>query len=630
MSESSNQKIVIFEEINSGFFPLASACAKKGDKVCFFRIDKKFLDNPYVKKNLDSITFINLSKVIFNYYLFVKAGACAHKNLDAVFDKFFKKSASILVTKTLYDSPDIENMYKKEIFLYLNDLYYLQYRINAYIENLTCSVEFYPSESSEIHSDDLSPLSKKVKVIRCTNPRLLLNTYHKKLKEYVNLFYPIYILFKKVKWISRRKIPQKKYRLGINANLPALFSWNYHYINYIVDEIYGFPKEEIFFIDETYRKEIPKEFEEHGFAYMDFLHQRVTISIQLFKKVVGIFFPAWLMAAIYSLGEERHIVKSTRLILTDFIRWNILMDSIELKNHVTILLPDTISKNLVLTKHGCKMWFVYPDNYTGDYHSGWDEKIPTSTVYTFINTDSAIIFGNKVKRFFSYNRNAIKSYHTIGVLSAQRIKELRERRIYSSLTPLLKQKNISGKVIGIFDSGFVDWGPNKVADGIRFAEEVLRLLDEIPEISIIFKEKRFLSATPQLSEIYAKLMNHPRCVFVKKQEHNCIFATEVIAYSDLVISVAYTSTTAEALAAKTKAIYYNVAGNNRRENYYFNKFPNLVAHDYEELKKLVQYWLYEVSNEQFEAFLERYVKGEIDPYLDMKAIDRFQEMIQKD
>ena len=113
-------------------------------------------------------------------------------------------------------------------------------------------------------------------------------------------------------------------------------------------------------------------------------------------------------------------------------------------------------------------------------------------------------------------------------------------------------------------------------------------------------------------------------------ETDCIFSTEVIALSHLVISAVYTSTTAEALGAKIKAIYYDVAGTDIGDHYYFNKFPNLVAHNYEELKKLVKYWLYEVTEEQFENFLNKYVKGEIDPYLDGKAIERLQALILKE
>ena len=60
---------------------------------------------------------------------------------------------------------------------------------------------------------------------------------------------------------------------------------------------------------------------------------------------------------------------------------------------------------------------------------------------------------------------------------------------------------------------------------------------------------------------------------------------------------------------------------------FIDKIPNFVAHNYEELKRLVQKLLYETSEEEYRDFLNTYVKGKIDPYLDGKAVTRFQELL---
>jgi polysaccharide biosynthesis PFTS motif protein len=467
-----------------------------------------------------------------------------------------------------------------------------------------------------------------VKIVNDYSLRTRLTAYQKKIKEFENLFYPLFILLKKVKWISIKQISQKKYLLGINANLPALFSWNYHYIYYLVDEIYGISKDQIIFIDETYRKEIPREFEAHGFAYMNFLHKRVVISFKFFKQIVLNFIPAWIRCVVHALSDERHIIKTSRLILTDYIRWNLLMDTVVIKNHVTILLPDTTSKNLIFTRQGIKTWYIYPDNYTADYHTGWDEKIQIPMVYSFMSADFAVIFGNKIKRYFSYNRNTIKEYKPIGVLTAQRIEEIRNGKVPSRLRSRIIESNLRHPIIGIFDTTFADHGPLKIRHGLQFGNDLIRLLDDFPDIHIIFKEKKNISITPELAPVYEKLEKHPRCLVVRKTEQDCLFSSDVIAMSNFVISAAYTSTTAEALASKTRAVYYDVAGTDIGDQYYFNRFPNFVAHDYDELKKLVHYWLYESTPEDFDNFLTTYVKDEIDPYLDMKAISRLHQMFK--
>ena len=72
-------------------------------------------------------------------------------------------------------------------------------------------------------------------------------------------------------------------------------------------------------------------------------------------------------------------------------------------------------------------------------------------------------------------------------------------------------------------------------------------------------------------------------------------------------------------------IYYDATGKFR--NLYFDRSPLFVAHDIDELSDLVQYWLCECSEQEFHTFLKTYIKGELESYLDGKAITRFRERI---
>ena len=67
----------------------------------------------------------------------------------------------------------------------------------------------------------------------------------------------------------------------------------------------------------------------------------------------------------------------------------------------------------------------------------------------------------------------------------------------------------------------------------------------------------------------------------------------------------------------------------RFRRYYYDHFPNLVAHGYDELVKLVDHWLYKVKDEEFSEYIDRYIKDEIDPYVDGCAITRFRELLIK-
>ena len=115
---------------------------------------------------------------------------------------------------------------------------------------------------------------------------------------------------------------------------------------------------------------------------------------------------------------------------------------------------------------------------------------------------------------------------------------------------------------------------------------------------------------------------YPRCYTTTGSQSD---PSEVTAISDLVVSACFTSVTVEALGARKRAIYFDATGKFR--NLYFDRFPRFVAHSTDELIDLVRYWLYENSEQEFTAFLETYIKGELESYLDGKAITRFRERI---
>jgi len=620
MFKTGENKIIFFEKITPGNYRVARDCLNQGHMIYFFNSDAK----------VNTSKFIDLSKHIFDYHLIISAGAAAHKNIDTVFGKYFVASQSIATTIKLYRLPELINMYKKELLLYLNDVYYLELKLNTMIEGTIGEVEFYPANGFDIHTDKTSLLSKRVNIINNNPVYDRLTDWYKHIRDSALLFYPIYILLKKVKWVSLNKKPAETYQIGINANLPAMFTWNYQYINYFIEPDSGIPKEKIIFIDERYNQGMQNEFKEHGFRYIDFLHGRTTISLDLLLDLMGRFLPLLCICIFQTLLEDQCISKTTRVILTDYVRWNLLANTIHIKNNVTVLLPDTISKNHILTAHGCKTWFIYPDNTTGDYHTGWDEDVRVSTVFTLMSVDTAIIFGNKVRRYFEYHRNNIKNYIPVGVISAQSVRKIREGKLKSPLTETLKEKKFPRIRIGVFDTTFADYGVLKIKDGIKFCKDILALLDDFPEVGVIFKEKKFRNFTPEVSSMYKLLEEHPRCIVVPKKETGTIFASDVIAASVLVISAAYTTTTTEAMGARTKAIYYDVVGKDNGDNFYFNRFPNFVAHDYRQLKNLVKYWLYDVTSEDFNAYLERNFKTEIDPYLDGHAIDRLKQLLMAD
>lgn len=622
------EKIVFFEMIDAAYGALVDKYLKNDFIIYFFKIDEKFINRAKIKQYIKSEKLLDTSGIIFKYELYRQASFLAHENVDAIFEKYFSSSPSIKYMQKLLDCPYIVNMYKKELLLYLEKLYEIELKINGISSSKGANdIHFIPRRDLVIHADDSSPLLDNVKIINYKNFKVHIDKCLRKAKFTIFLLYPIYRFFKKIKRVSDNKCA-KKFKVGITIeNHPrSIFLMNYLTETFYIHEK-EFPKDEVLFIDENLDKNV-KEYKKRELQYTNLIEDREVISTALFwEKIVRDFFPAWLRSVYFSLSEEPLIVKTNSKILSDYIIWNIFTDNYLINNYARRMLPDNISKIHILSQNNIKTWFIFPDNSSTAFHLDWNESKKNQTLHSFMYYDNAIIYGNIVERYFKIHRNFIKKYIKNGVFFSQIVYKLREGKSKSDLPSFLEQKHFPKRIIGVFDTTYADFGPMKINDGIRFAEDILKLLQDFPDIGIVFKAIKEPALTPYLIPLYEKLKNHERCVFFYRYNKEGVSSPEVIAVSDVVISAAYTSPSAEALGARKKAIYYDVAGHEIGDKYYYNRYPNFVAHNYGELKNLVNYWLNEVTDREFEDFLNTYVKDEIDPYLDGRALTRMRKLL---
>lgn len=621
-------KIVFFELINAAYDALMDKYLNNNYTIYFFKKDKDFTGRTKIKQYIDSGKLIDISTLIFEYELYRQASFLAHENVDIVFEKFFSSNPSIRYMKKLLDCPHIVDMYKKELLLYLEKLYEIDLKINEISSGKDAhEIHFIPHGDLFIHAHDSSPLWNNVEIINYTNIKIQVNNILRRAKLSIILMYPAYLFFKKVKNISDNKCA-KKFKVGITIEKhpKSIFLMNYLTEAFYIHET-EFPKDDVLFIDENGQKNL-KEYKKRNLRYTNLIEDREVISKELFwNKIVKCFIPIWLKSIYYSMSEDSIIVKTNFMIMRDYILWNIFIDNYNIYNYVRRMLPDNISKIHILSQNNIKTWYIFPDNSSTAFHLDWDESKKNQTLFSFMYYDNAIIYGGIVERFYKNHRNFIKRYIRNGVIFSQIVRELQEGTLKSVLPSIIERKHLPEKILGVFDTTFGDAGPVKIADGIRFAQDSLKLLQDFPEIGIIFKTIKEAAHTPYLISIYDKLKNHERCLLFYRYDTEGVSSPEVIAVSDLVISCAYTSPTAEALGAKKKAIYYDVVGKELGDGYYFNRIPKFVAHNYEELKKFVNYWLNDVKESEFEEFLNTYVKDEIDPYLDRNALTRMRKML---
>jgi polysaccharide biosynthesis PFTS motif protein len=241
---------------------------------------------------------------------------------------------------------------------------------------------------------------------------------------------------------------------------------------------------------------------------------------------------------------------------------------------------------------------------------------------SYLSYDNLVSFG-QIDIFFKNQRSDIKNYINVGCFWSELIKSIPKESI-NIINIQTKELNKCKYIIGVFDTSFFDQTVLKYEDGVRFFQDISRLLIDFPEIGMVFKEKNpraFVNC--KLLHFLNTLEKHPRC-YITGSNYD---SSEAIRISDLVISVSFTTPTIEALDIKQKAIYFDPL--NRFRNTYPDMIPNLVAHNYEELKHLVKYWLYDMNQNDFNKYFETHIKDHFSLFGDGKAITRFRELLVK-
>lgn len=285
-----------------------------------------------------------------------------------------------------------------------------------------------------------------------------------------------------------------------------------------------------------------------------------------------------------------------------------------------------IGRNIILAQHGIETWYYMDTVNASNAHLVEDAERPyRQSIWGYMLYDRCVSWNQQFSHFLSQHQQAIGAYLNLGCLWSEHVRLIREGTLVSTLPEQLVAAGCSLdlKLVAVFDSSYHE---DSMGNGIAFALGIEQLLETFPNIFVVWKEKKpravmreIQVGALELENLYQRLGRHPRVYFTGYA--TC--ASEVIAQCDLVVSFPFTSTTVEALGARTKAIYYDPLNTYRSP--YEVRIPGLVVHGFEKLCHRVEELLYQTTREDYGQYLERYVKGELEPYLDGLALTRFRE-----
>lgn len=651
MTEKVHYTKIIFEQLTPIHLPILSYYLWKQKEIKFFDNENFAKRKKWVKRLVKEGKLWEIPPVGY------VSNECYGTALDNV-EKFYKyfTDNSILAREMvkMYEDETIELAYKKEITRNLSEFYY----INSYLHH----------EEDKLGDNErilFIPHGYK-KYLRLANKVGAFYQSHKKIDIAHNLsiLNSLYgfgdkvrawliqsgiIAFYSIKSIASRRgngqVKEYKYAIAVR-NPDYQFKFKNRSVDFILDgnEI---NKDNTIFIllSPAITKDNLHEIKSKNLSVIDCSSQ-FKLSHSLDKKEVIHILKRTLPYAVKNiflgLFENNIVLHVNTTLLHVFFQWSFILSKINIKHFITLNDEgiDHIGRNILLNKTGAKTWYYAHSGSFGYLivPNGSDIRNSRHWLWSFLYYDYYVSWNNEMIEYYKLHPQKINNYVSIGCIWSQSIAEIMEGKMPSQLEKeaFTNFERDQFKIASFFDGSYLPNSHSPLEDGVVFYQCILKLMEEFPNILVIVKEKKAQETVLKLYEDFGgtgdvfyeqykpaldELRKHPRC-YVTGYKGD---PSEIIAMSDLTITCAFSSSTVEALCARKKAIFFDPS--NRWRATHYDKIPDFVAHNYEELKCLIQKWLYETSEEEYNDYLDTYVKGKIDPYLDGKAITRFRQLL---
>lgn len=312
----------------------------------------------------------------------------------------------------------------------------------------------------------------------------------------------------------------------------------------------------------------------------------------------------------------------------NYFSWSHVLNNVQLKHFITHcdFGANHIGRNLALNQAGVQTWY-FTDSMNFGCNLMTDKKrcAMRHPFWTYLHYDHFVTWDELLARYFKEHPGSFKESHIVGCLWSGHIKkkdEARDGRLNS-----LHENMKDNFVIAAFDTTYTRNGLTSYAEGIAFAEDLLKLVNNFPAIRLLIKEKKNREMHykldpvlgPKLLNIYKEMDGHPGITTCSEGED----ASDVISIADMVISFPFTSTTFEALSANRPAVWHDPMGFYKDTPY--AKAGGVTTHNYDELKaKILEIKSLEPGQYRNPIAADSPL---LDPYRDGKAIGRFRELL---
>lgn len=403
-------------------------------------------------------------------------------------------------------------------------------------------------------------------------------------------------------------------------------------------------KENTVFIKSSALRDWPgRRYEEHTFVDED---RFGTLRTMLCHAYSGSFvergFAACRLLLVLIPFLPASLLWKSMAVLYVFLRWNVLCQHVRFDHYVYTNKEgySQTAVNLVLRGYGVKTW-----NYASSTGLGYRAAMSRDgfgrcrhIIWSFLCSDYFVAVNEDNIEYQKLHHQQVGSYVNLGsiwseaingsVLALDRAAFLKEH--YGADVPADR------KVVSFFDTTYIpdENSPSPTREATVFYGEILRLIDEWPELLVIVKPSKddaifispdYLWSSPEGEGIVGlrnNLRKHPRCYFANHSAD----PSDIIAVSDAVVTYCFSSPTVDALGSKKRAFWYEVS--NRWKVNFFRDIPALVVHGYDNLKERLRCLLFETTDQEYDRYLERHINGRVVANLECSTLTRFRELLK--
>ncbi|AGB02343.1 polysaccharide biosynthesis PFTS motif protein [Methanoregula formicica] len=643
-SHRSTDDFIVFEEIDLISFPFVLWYLCRGFSIHFFSISPFFENNRLfriwiTKEKLVKLEY-NDSDLFGQYYL----NNIILPEIEDFFTHEFSKNRSLTAINAMIGSEDGYFSFKKNLSLHLFEYYrmYLFFEKGYRQADGKRDFLFVPGSTYQRikrleHVQRKQSSSKNVRIPFAGKLYgIILSLLTRIHSIFIMLAFPFW-LFLQIGIPSSGKEVRENYQVGIRI---CFNDWplsnKYRRFDFLVDNELITRQNTLLCLEERVTDTYKQYILEKNYHYVEV--RKILRNAKLsFLRTIGVkkFLPCYLTCLRNSFSDHLFLIQLCPEVMFKFLEWACFLQKYSIQHYVSYCehLPTDSVRNIVLEQQGVSTWNYAHSNATNDFFTPAGTPDFIEKWYAYFYYSNFVVWGRKMMRYYQKHPIRIRNYPVLGCLWSELACQIQEKNLVNDTLVHAREKFLKTSpappkyLLGVFDVNTGLDSPLGEKDLSEFLTGIFNLLEDNPDIGIILKKKESFKVLslriPRVMKYYYQLRDHPRCYLPDERDSD---PAETVAAVDLVISAPFTSPTIESLGARKKAVYFDATGKCR--NCYFDKFPRFVSHDYDELNSSVKHWL-NLPEVEFKIYLDRYVLGELDEYLDGKAITRFRELLSQ-